>query len=67
MIIFQFLEALFVGFKIGIQAILSVIPIYREISSLQTEIIAMVLGVSPIVITIASFFIKFFKKVLFNN
>ena len=67
MIIFQFLEALFVGFKIGIQAILSVIPIYRELSSLQTEIIAMVLGVSPIVITIASFCIKFFKKVLFNN
>ena len=62
MIIFQIFEALFAGFKIGIQAILSLIPIYRQLSSLQTDIIAMVLGVSPIVITIASFCIKLIKK-----
>ena len=62
MIIFQIFEALFTGFKIGIHALLSLIPVYRQLSGLQTDIIAMVLGVSPIVITIASFCIKFIKK-----
>ena len=66
MIIFQILEALFVGFKIGIHAILSVIPIYLKLSNLQTNIFAIALGVSPIFITIASFIFIIIKKYVFS-
>lgn len=62
MIIVQIFQALFAGMKIGVQLVFASISMYIELSKLQTNILAMVLGVSPIVITIASFCIKFLKN-----
>ena len=57
----QMIEALWAGFKIGIQAFLSVLPLYNQLSGLKTEIIAAAIGIPAVVLTIAGIAWKIVK------
>lgn len=59
----QIIETLWAGVKVGFHAIFSVFPLYEQLSSIKTEILAVVLGIPVIVLTIIEILINLVKVV----
>lgn len=49
----QMLESIWAGFKVGIDAFLSLLPFYQQISDFKTQLIAAAIGVPEIILSIA--------------
>lgn len=48
----QMLESIWAGFKVGIDAFLSLFPFYQQISDFKTQLIAAAIGIPEILLSI---------------
>ena len=67
MFFWQMVEALWSGIKLGIHAVLSVLPIYQQLSGFEDHIWAVIFGVPVIVVSIIGTILGIAKNIWKKN
>lgn len=58
----QIINCLFAGMSVGIDALLSVLPIYEQLNNLKEWLLASILGIPLVVISVILLIVKIIDK-----